>query len=155
MKVKAVIFKKNRTLGIHILTNKEVNFNRINVKDKEYLITNKDNFIITNKWYGPIKRSYITYYFKEDSVQPLDIPNFSEVPQSPISPEELAELFNPAFYRMVRGREKNLKQDMMMILLYVAAIGGGYAAYRSHQIWGLIKPQAGAIINFVGNLNLW
>ncbi len=142
MKVKAVIFNKARTLTIKILSRKETSKNRLKIHEKEYFITNKDNFVITHKWFGPIKRNYITYYFIESNSQPLPIPNFPDIALAPISPEELSEAFNPAFYRMVRGKSNSLKQDMQVYMMYALLLMTGYSTWQIHKLVGLITAAA-------------
>lgn len=143
MNVKAVIMRKDRTLLVKYLSRKERIDNRIQIGNCTYLITKEDAFVITKTWRGPIRFNYITYYYREDDPQPLPVPMFEALDEGntrqPISSEELNELFNPAFYRMVRGKTKDAKADTMYYMIIGILFISAYGTWKSHQIWGLIK----------------
>src|SRR5689334_6816965 len=125
MKIKVVIFKKDRTNVSKALSKQNKVDNKIRIGNCDYFITNKDHFCITRKWF----RNYITYYFREDSPTPLPVPNFAEMKRTGISTDELNALFEPYFLRLL-AKNKDNKQAKVGFYLQVASVFiSGYGVY--------------------------
>lgn len=125
MKVKVVIFKKDRTNVSKSLSKQNKVDNKIRIGNNDYFITNKDHFCITRKWF----RNYITYYFREDSPTPLPVPNFADMKRTGISTDELNALFEPYFLRLLAKNKDNKQQKVSFYLQIATLLVSGYGTY--------------------------
>lgn len=168
MNIKAVIYTKRRVPIIFYPKKKQLAEGKFERDNGTYFITDDDTFQITKRWIGPFRFQYVTYYYNEDCPVPLDFFNLVDteekyeeeievetedgtvetktvehavkaLPYKRLTPQLLNELFNPAFYRMVRGTSKNAKQDMMYYLTWASALLAAYIAWRTTGIWNIVK----------------
>lgn len=144
MKVKAVIFKRDRNNLSKVLNKKERVDNKIKLGNHTYLITEKDNYRLTwgRKWYKVgMKVWYITYYFKEGNPSPIDFSKEGDINSVGITSEELNEIFTPWFWRTIAGAgKKDIKTDIayyISIITMMASLASCWLIYKLPEKLGI------------------
>lgn len=75
----------------------------------------------------------------DDGSQVMEQHRIMKVKANAPTPQMFNEAFTPAFYRMVRGSNKNVKADILYLLAWAAALTGAYNAWRITGIWNIVK----------------
>jgi hypothetical protein len=149
MKIKTVIVLKSRHNAIqyHSKTKLAKNGNIFTFGNGDYS-TDSGHFIITSRWLGVIKRSYITFYFREGHIKALPFPLFEEMEDNGIKSDELNKIFTPKFYQIIARKPSTKKQDMVYYFTIGCLVLSGYTAYMVYQklpeILALLHQIAGS-----------
>lgn len=137
MKVKTIVVLKTRHNAVQYHSKKVLaeNGNMFTYGNSDYS-TDSNDFIITSRWLGVIKRSYITFYFREGHAAALPFPLFTNLKDTGISGAELNKIFTPKFYQIIARRPSNKKQDIIYYMTMGACAFSGYCAYTLFKMNG-------------------
>lgn len=137
MKVKAVIFNKDRTTTVKILRKGERADKKFSVNSKDYYV-NPECYVSTYaKILRLFKMYYFTLYYRENDPEPLPAPEFAQLEaqdRTGISGAELNQIFKPVFYRILADANKNQKQDWIFYIVAGNLLVSLYVAYQMGQI---------------------
>lgn len=143
MKVKAVIWKKDRTNAVIVLRKKKLEAGKIFRHGDHIYQIDSDRVMITyKKILFLFKYHYLTFYYTEGVSKPLPAPDFQDLKDGEtlriidngVGGEELAAIFNPWFYRTIAPTVKPLYEKLLLIAAIVGAGAGIYAAYQVSQL---------------------
>lgn len=137
MKIKTVIVLKTRQNAVQYHNKKKLadNKNMFTYGNCTYS-TDSGHFIITSRWLGLIRRSYITFYYREGDPMALPFPLFENMEANGIQGDELNAIFTPKFYQIIARKPANKKQDVIYYMTMAAAAFSGYAAYTLFKMQG-------------------
>lgn len=158
MKIKAIIFREDRTNDVIVLKKKQMSGNTFRHEDRVYFLDADRCQTTWTKWLGLVKKYFSTYYYTYGVPYPLDVPKFGRIERvkldaegkpvygengkpevitvfpktvdQGVSNEELAALFNPWFYRTIAPPLNQLKADIQFYLVIGIALGVGYIAWQ-------------------------
>lgn len=135
MKVKAVIWRKDRTNDVVILGRKNRELSDITFeREKTVYVLDADRFQVTwdrpRKYLGLKRAYYSTFYYKQGQSKPVPIQQLGDngkIPSMTVSPEELRALFTPWFYRTIAPVKPKLADQLqfygvigcLLLLVYI------------------------------------
>lgn len=147
MKIKVIVFNKDRTTSVKILKKAERADKKFTINQCDYYI-DPDCYVSTSlkKYYGLKKIYFFTLYYRAGDPQPLNAPEFGE--QEGISGAEINQIFKPAFYRMLADTGQNKKQDWIFYLMLGNIALSLFIAWKVNSLGDMFKELATAVEEF-------
>lgn len=161
MKVKAVIWRTDRTNDVVVVKKKDIQGKAFRHGNYTYFL-DSDRFMVTWIRKMGFRKYYSTYYYAEGISYPVPVPDFQatevaardekgepildkdgkpvlikvfpEMVKGGIESEELASIFNPWFYRIIASLQKDAMSQIQFYLVIGILCAVGYIIFKLHNL---------------------
>lgn len=158
MKVKAVIFRPDRTVSVNVIKAKKLRGQVFHLNGNTYFLNPNRMMVTTARPWANLKfkEHYSTFYYIEGSSNPLALPDFKplvgkvEMVQIPdgdgktveiklttlkervdegIKAAEFNAIFDPWFYKTISAHEMSIWEQIQLLVTFGIAIGVVFIIY--------------------------